>query len=148
MKHIFLENDYKAFVTEIKAKVYQSQYQALRQVNTNLINMYWEIGKSIVEKQEMHGWGKSIVVTLAKDLQNEFPGANGFSVQNLWYMRKFFRTYPKLQLLVGEIGWTHNIVIMDKCKSVRKTRAFYLRPLSRDFIKVSYPFDSGMISSF
>ena len=83
MEKSLIESEYKAFVTEIKAKVYQSQHQALRQVNKSLIGLYWEIGRSIVEKQEKHGWGKSVVANLSKDLQNEFPGANGFSVQNL-----------------------------------------------------------------
>jgi len=65
MEKNLIESEYRAFVTEIKAKVYQSQHQALRQANTFLINLYWEIGKSIVEKQERHGWGKSVVEKLA-----------------------------------------------------------------------------------
>jgi predicted nuclease of restriction endonuclease-like (RecB) superfamily len=90
MNTSFSENEYKALVTEIKAKVYQSQHEAIRRVNKSLISLYWEIGKSIVEKQETHRWGKSVVANLSKDLQNEFPGVNGFSVQHLWYMRKFY----------------------------------------------------------
>jgi len=128
MKTNLSEHDYKAFVTEIKAKVYQSQHQALRQVNKQLIGLYWEIGRSIVERQEEYGWGKSIVASLSKDLQNEFPGVNGFSVQNLWYMRKFYKQYehfPKLQQSVGEIGWGHNIAIIDKCKSLEESQ-FYM----------------------
>ncbi|HVU53961.1 MAG TPA: PDDEXK nuclease domain-containing protein [Puia sp.] len=127
MKKILIEDEYKAFVTEIKAKVYQSQHQALRQVNRELIGLYWEIGRSIVERQEKHGWGKSIVVNLAKDLQNEFPGVNGFSVQNLWYMRKFYKRYEgeRIQQSVGEIGWGHNIVIMEKCKNLEESQ-FYM----------------------
>jgi len=128
MKTNLSEHDYKAFVTEIKAKVYQSQHQALRQVNKQLIGLYWEIGRSIVGRQEKYGWGKSIVASLSKDLQNEFPGVNGFSVQNLWYMRKFYKQYehfPKLQQSVGEIGWGHNIAIIDKCKSLEESQ-FYM----------------------
>jgi predicted nuclease of restriction endonuclease-like (RecB) superfamily len=128
MKKTLSENEYKAFVTEIKAKVYQSQHQALRQVNRELINLYWEIGRSIVERQEKYGWGKSIVANLSKDLQNEFPGVNGFSVQNLWFMRKFYKKYEhfaKLQQSVREIGWGHNIVIMNKCKTLEESQ-FYM----------------------
>lgn len=128
METILTENEYKAFVTEIKAKVYQSQHQALRQVNRELINLYWEIGRSIVERQEKYGWGKSIVANLSKDLQNEFPGVNGFSVQNLWYMRKFYKQYvaaEKIQQTAGEIGWTHNMVILDKCKTMEESQ-FYM----------------------
>lgn len=124
-----INKDYKAFVTEIKEKIYQSQYEAMKQVNKALIKLYWEIGKSIVEKQDRYKWGKSIVENLSIDLQIEFPGITGFSVQNLWYMRKFYKEYyqdVKLQPLIGEIGWSHNLSIMDKCKD-RQEREFYMR---------------------
>lgn len=62
---------------------------------------------------------------MSKDLQNEFPGVNGFSVQNLWYMRKFYKQYPILQRAAGEISWTHNMVIMDKCKGLEES-LFYM----------------------
>lgn len=78
MKTNLSEHEYKAFVTEIKTKGYQSQHQAMRQVNRELISLYWEIGRSIVERQEKYGWGKSIVANLSRDLQNEFPGVNDF----------------------------------------------------------------------
>lgn len=93
------------------------------------MTLYWEIGKSIVEKQKQYGWGKSIVETLSRDLQSEFAGAQGYSVQNLWYMRQLYLEYKddsKLQPLVGEIGWSHNLVIMSKCKDSLE-REFYIQ---------------------
>jgi len=78
--------------------------------------------------------GKSIVENLSNDLQKEFPGINGFSVQNLWYMRKFYKEYygdKKLQSLIGEISWSHNISIMDKCKD-KLEREFYIQ-MSRKY---------------
>ncbi len=95
-----LSMEYKTFFKEIKERIYKAQYDALKVVNKELINLYWDIGKSIVAKQEKLGWGKAIVETLAKDLQKEFPGMQGFSVQNLWNMRQFYLAYkdnPKLQ---------------------------------------------------
>ena len=80
--------------------------------------MYWDIGKSIVLKQETLGWGKSVVETFAKDLQKEFPGIQGFSARNLWNMRTFYLAYKddqKLQPLVAEISWTKNVIIMERC---------------------------------
>ena len=120
---------YKNFVEEIKEKVYRSQYEALKSVNKELIKLYWEIGASIIEKQEQYGWGKSIVENLSKDLQKEFPGVKGFSVQNLWYMRQFCTEYKgkeKLQPLVGEISWSKDIVIISKCKDDLE-REFYIK---------------------
>ncbi len=120
---------YKAFLTEVKEKIYKAQYEAMKQVNKTLLSLYWEIGKSIVEKQAQHGWGKSVVETLSKDLQAEFPGQQGYSVQNLWYMRQIYLEYKdntKLQPLVGEISWSHNLVIMSKCKDDLE-REFYIQ---------------------
>ena len=113
------QSDYQSLVQEIKEKIRQAQYNALKAVNYELINLNWYIGESIVLRQDQYGWGKSIVENLSKDLQNEFPGKEGFSVQNLWRMKKFYLTYhknEKLAPLVREIGWSHNIVIFEKCK--------------------------------
>lgn len=79
-------NEYKIFFKEIKERIYKAQYDALKAVNKKLINLYWDIGKSIMAKQEKLGWGKAIVETLAKDLQKEFSGIQGFSSANLWRM--------------------------------------------------------------
>ena len=123
------KDPYLNFVKDIKQKIHKAQYEALKQVNTVLLGLYWEIGRSIVEKQKRYGWGKSIVETLSKDLQYEFPGIKGYSVQNLWYMRQFYSVYSenvKLQPLVGEISWSHNIIIFSKCKD-NLEREFYIK---------------------
>lgn len=115
------------FIAEIKHKVRQAQYEALKVVNTQLINLYWEIGKSIAEKQS-ENWGKAIVPTLSKELQNEFPGIGGFSTTNLWLMAQFYAEYNSvefLQPLVGEISWTKQIAILNKCKN-NQERQFYI----------------------
>ncbi len=120
--------EYKAFVEDIKQRVRDAQYAALKVVNKGLITLYWDIGKIIVEKQNKLGWGKAVVETLAKDLQKEFPGIHGFSAQNLWRMKQFFQAYSgnaKLSPLVREIGWTHNVVILMNCKNDPE-REFYI----------------------
>ena len=61
--------------------------------NINFIQLYWDIGKSIIEKQQQTRWGKSVVENLAKDLQAEFPDISGFSATNLWYMSQFYMEY-------------------------------------------------------
>ena len=115
-----LEKNQIAFVQEIKEQIKQAQYRALQKVNKEQINLYWNIGKKILEKQQQFGWGKSIVEVLALELQKEFVGINGFSARNLWYMRNLYEQYYNseliLQPLVAEIPWTHNILILEKCK--------------------------------
>jgi len=129
MKNKLITDNYNSFVQEIKQRIRAAQYETLRVVNKELILLYLDIGKRIIENQKKYGWGKAIVETLAKDLQAEFPGVTGYSADNLWRMRKFYLNYadkPKLAPLVQEITWTHNIVIMEKCKG-DLPREFYLR---------------------
>jgi len=119
---------YGRLLGEIKERIRSAQYEALRKVNRELISLYWDIGRLLVERQRDAGWGKSVVETLAGDLQSEFPGIGGFSAANLWRMRLFYDTYvgnEKLAPLVREIGWTHNLLIMEKCKDDLE-REFYL----------------------
>ena len=123
------KKDYDSLLRKIKQRIRFAQYEALKAVNKELITLYWDIGHMITKKQEGHTWGKSIVAQLSKDLQTEFQGVKGFSAQNLWYMKQFYIEYKnnlKLQPLVGEIGWTHNIIIMSKCKD-NLEREFYIR---------------------
>ena len=87
-----LEKSQKQFIAEVKEKIRQAQYEALKTVNTHLINLYWELGKSIAEKQK-ESWGKAIVPTLSEELQKEFPGVSGFSTTNLWYMFQLYTEY-------------------------------------------------------
>ena len=126
---VILSTAYKTFLGEIKERIHKAQYDALKVVNKELINLYWDIGRSIVAKQDTLKWGKAVVETLAKDLQKEFPGIQGFSVQNLWNMRQFYSSYKdnaKLQPLVGEISWTNNVIIMQRCKDDIQ-REFYIK---------------------
>lgn len=86
-------HDYVTVLGEIKERIRSAQYEALRTVNRELVSLYWDIGRIIVERQQSDSWGKAIVETLAHDLQTEFPGMNGFSPRNIWRMRDFYIAY-------------------------------------------------------
>ena len=112
-------NGYTDFLKEVKTQIRQRQFQALRAVNNELLALYWWLGENISQRQEVLGWGKAVVENLARDLQTEFPGRNGFSAPNLWLMRQFYNEYrdkPKLQSLIGEISWSKNLLVMARCK--------------------------------
>ena len=133
MSNISEQSSYVEFVLSIKQRILTSQYEALKSVNKELIALYWDIGKSIVEKQDKLGWGKSVIKNLAEDLQKEFVGIRGFSVQNLWNMRLFYleyRDYIKLQTLSREIAWSHNIAIIQKTEDTLE-REFYMQMVKR-----------------
>jgi len=120
---------YGNLLVEIKQRIRAAQYEALKAVNKELIVLYWDIGHLIVTRQKGQTWGKSIVKQLAKDLQTEFPGVSGYSTANLWRMKLFYESYvdnQKLAPMVREVGWSHNLVILEKCKDELE-REFYLR---------------------
>lgn len=124
---------YMALLVEVKQRIRAAQYEALRAVNEQLVGLYWDIGRLIVERQQGDSWGRSIVEQLARDLQEEFPGLGGFSARNLWRMRDFYQSYSadgKLPPMVAEVSWSHNLIILEKCKDALE-RAFYLRMTRR-----------------
>ena len=119
--------DYNQFLIEIKERIRSAQYEAMKAVNKEMIQLYWDIGKRIAEKQKELAWGKSVVETLSADLQKEFPGIQGFGARNIWYMQQFYAEYQGdiiLQPLVAEISWSKHLVIMTKCKDAQE-RQFY-----------------------
>ena len=124
-----LPADYAPLLSALKERVRAAQYAALKAVNTELVGLYWDIGRMLVERQAGDTWGKGVVQQLAADLQQAFPGVGGFSASNLWRMRAFFEAYQgqeKLAPLVREVGWSHNLVILERCSDALQ-REFYLR---------------------
>lgn len=129
-----LPADYNQLLADVKERIRSAQYAALKAVNTELVGLYWDLGRMIVERQVGETWGKSVVEKLSADLQREFPAVGGFSASNLWRMKAFFELYredEKLAPLVREIAWAHNLAIMSKCKDPLE-REFYLR-MTRKF---------------
>jgi Uncharacterized conserved protein len=124
---------YEPLIDGIKELIHRKKFEALKIINAETINLYWEIGEEIYRQQEEKGWGKSIVQVLSKELQKEFPGAKGYSAANLWRMRNFYLSYQeseKLAPLVREISWSNNIVIMEKCKEDLE-KEFYIQMIKR-----------------
>jgi predicted nuclease of restriction endonuclease-like (RecB) superfamily len=118
-----LLGDYALLLTEVKERIRSAQYAALKVVNKELISLYWDIGKLIVQRQAGATWGKAVVQNLSEDLQSEFSGISGYSASNLWRMKNFYETYAsseKLAPLVREVAWSHNIIILERCKDQEK----------------------------
>ena len=122
---ITYNNDFESIIAIIE----NSKSRAIKAVNAEMIEMYWQIGKYISEKAENAGWGKSVVQEFADFLKGEYPAASGFSAQNIWRMKQFYETYKeseKLSPLVREITWSNNLLIMSGCKT-DEAKEFYLR---------------------
>ena len=124
-----MDKAYLQLLTDIKSTIREERTRAIRQLNRSLIAVYWEIGRHIAGSQEAHGWGKSVVEELSKDLRREFEGHSGYSARNLWDMRRFYITYKdfaNLRQLVAEIPWGHHLLILQKASSPEE-REYYLR---------------------
>lgn len=124
---LFSNKDYDSTLTELKRQIKESQVRAITAANKELIRLYWKIGKTIVEKQEKSGWGTKIIEKLAKDIQNAFPGIEGFSRTNIFRMRAFYIAYQTNPPAGGQfqndppevlasIPWRHNSVLVEKLK--------------------------------
>ncbi len=122
-----MKSEYIAFLGNIKNRIATARVNAGRAVNSELIHLYWDIGRGIIERQKRLGWGEAVIDRLSRDLQREFPGSHGFSARNLRDMKRFYEEYanpaiwrqavakldsspkmPKLRQLVAEIPCIEN----------------------------------------
>lgn len=120
---------YKPFLKDIIEKINIARIKASQAINFSAIQLNYEIGKLIVERQEKYGWGKSIVEKLSKDLKTIFYGSNGYSSQNLWLMRQFYLEYkdkPDMFDLAQKVPWGQNLLIIQKEKN-DDARQYYLK---------------------
>lgn len=106
---------YPAWLADLKTRIRAARLRASLAVNSELIGLYWRIGRDILERQGAHGWGAKVVDRLAADLKSEFPDARGFSRANLLYMRAFAEAWPEeeiVQRVVGRLPWGQNIELL------------------------------------
>ncbi len=126
-------NEYLDFIGTVKTRIRNAQYEALKAVNKELVGLYWDIGRMIYEKQQALGWGESVIVKIANDLQLEFSGQKGYSARNLRSMVLFYSEYKDdiiWQTLSAKLSFSHNMAIISKCKQ-KENRLFYLNAASK-----------------
>ena len=121
-----IDKAYKDWLVDLKNKVRAAQLKAAVAVNSELIVLYWDLGKMITEKENT--WGSKLIPNLSKDLKAEFPNMEGFSVSNLKYCKRFYLFYHNQigQQLVAQIPWGHNILIFSKSKDINEA-LFYIQ---------------------
>lgn len=122
-------DSYDDFVRNLKDRIRSAQIKAALAVNRELILLYWQIGREILKRQQVEGWGAKVVDRLAHDLKLEFPDVSGFSSRNLKYMRSFAEAYPDeavVHQLGAQIPWKHNCTILDKLKDPEQ-RTWYIQ---------------------
>jgi predicted nuclease of restriction endonuclease-like (RecB) superfamily len=117
-----LTKTYAEFLDGLK-KIASARYQAARTVNQELVLLYWDIGKSTLDKQEQKGWGKKVIQQIARDLAQAFPEMKGFSERNLDYMCTLARLWPDRQItqkLASKTPWEQSVGI-DKTQNFSGT---------------------------
>lgn len=115
-----IPQNYDLFLRDLKDRIRTAQVRASLAVNQELILLYWQIGKDILQRQQQEGWGAKVIERLAHDLKREFPTVGGFSSRNLKYMRAFAEAYPDeeiVQRYAAQIPWRHNQALLDKLKA-------------------------------
>lgn len=126
-----LDKEYISFINDIKIKIKQAQIKAAIKVNEELLRLYWEIAKKIVDKQKNSSWGDGIIEQISRDLKQEFPNLKGFSRTNLLYMKKWYlfwsdKNVPQVVGEIFKIPWGHNREIITKCNNIDEA-LFYVK---------------------
>ncbi len=123
---------YEGFLRDLKERIQTAQVKAALAVNSELVLLYWSIGRDISRQMQEKGWGTKVVDRLATDLQRAFPQMKGFSLRNLRYMRAFADAWSDeaiLQQVAAKIPWFHNCILLDKVKDVEQ-RLWYARAVT------------------
>jgi len=110
---------YTDWLADLKTRIHTAQQRAALAVNLELVLLYWQIGRDILERQAQQGWGAKVIERLAHDLRTAFPDMKGFSRANLMYMRAFAEAWPDAEIVqqaVGQLPWGHNLVLLTKLK--------------------------------
>jgi len=142
-KSIIPDEHYGEFLRSLKHRIRQAQVRASLSVNKELIRLYWQIGREILNRQQQEGWSSKVIERLARDLKLEFPGMKGFSTRNLLYMRAMAEAYPDEQIVlqvIALIPWGHNQTLLNRLET-QEQRLWYARKAlengwSRDILEL------------
>lgn len=121
---------YPDWLAELKNRIHSAQQRAALAVNRELVLLYWQIGRDILERQQREGWGARVIERLAHDLRSAFPDMKGFSRANLMYMRAFAEAWPQAEIVqqaVGRLPWGHNLVLLARLKDAPQRLAYARR---------------------
>lgn len=124
-----LPDGYAELLRQIKARIQTARTRVALAVNSELIMLYWQIGRDILERQKEQGWGSKVIEKLSSDLRKAFPEMKGFSIRNLKYMRAVAEANPDFQFVqqvVAQLPWGHNVRLTDRVKGAVE-REWYMR---------------------
>jgi len=138
-KQFLISKDYQAFISQIKRSVQLARNKAIRSVNSELIGLYYQIGRQIARKQKETNWGDDLIGQIEFDLKTSFPDLSGFSRRNLNYMRNlynFFGENEKVPQAVAQIPWGHIRLILDKIKNTKEADFYIQKTIENSWSRV------------
>lgn len=118
---------YREWLESLKARVSSARSRAALAVNAELIDLYWQLGREILERQQTQGWGSRVIDRLARDLKDAFPDMKGFSSRNLKYMRTFAERCPERRIgqqPAAQLPWFHLVTLLTRVEDPT-TREWY-----------------------
>ncbi len=124
-----LPSDYAAILADLKQRIQQERLRTVMAANAAMVLLYWDIGRTILERQDREGWGARVIDRLSTDLRDAFPDMQGLSPRNLKYMRAFAAAWPDraiVQQLAAQIPWFHNCILLDRVQGPAD-REWYIR---------------------
>ena len=146
-----LPPDYAAWLADLKARIHIAQQRATLAVNRELVRLYWQIGRDILDRQHREGWGAKVIERLAQDLRNAFPDMKGFSPRNLKYMRAFAEAWPDepfVQEVLAQLPWYHQLALLDKLDSADQRRWYAAKAIEHNWSRnvLVMQIESGLLA--
>jgi predicted nuclease of restriction endonuclease-like (RecB) superfamily len=154
MSDLLKNTDYKNWLVDLKSTIQQRQIKAALAVNSELILLYWELGKQIAQKQENTKWGTGLIEQISKDLRIAFPDVNGFSKSNLYSIKIFYLTYSQYDTILHQVGgklevnknlpeivthycinipWRHIVLVLQKVKNIKETEFYFQETIKNNW---------------
>jgi predicted nuclease of restriction endonuclease-like (RecB) superfamily len=154
MSDLLKKTEYKSWLSYLKSTIKQRQMKAVLSVNSELILLYWELGRQIVEKQEEAKWGSGLIDRVSRDLRLEFPDVSGFSKSNLYSMKAFYLAFSQSEVIFHQLGgklkpsdalpeivekycvklpWRHIVMILQKVKDTKEAEFYFIETIKNNW---------------
>ena len=144
-------HDYGDWLQALKSRIQQARQRAVLAVNSELLSLYWQLGREILQRQNAQGWGSKVIDRLAADLRSAFPDMKGFSPRNLKYMRAFTEAWPDSQIVqhaAAQLPWGHNMVLIDRLDNAEERLWYAQKALEHHWSRnvLVMQIESGLIA--
>ncbi|MGI5190050.1 PDDEXK nuclease domain-containing protein [Promicromonospora sp. CA-289599] len=139
---------YEEFMADLKRRVRTTQFRAMRAANTEVLRLYWSVGRDILDRQKYEGWGAKVVDQISADMRREFAGQRGWSTRSLKYMRKLADAWPVetefVQQAAAQLPWGHLMVLLDKLATREDKEWYAARAVEGGWSRASLEFEIKM----